>query len=479
MSNTTHIFAIGGTGARVVKSLTFLLAAGYPVNGNRRIKPVFLDPDKRNGDGTRTHRALTLYQRINAATKGETEFFNAKVERPFNDEKSGWDASLGVEAGNNYFQERINYHSLSDDMQDFTRLMFGSQLLETTLENGYLGNPNVGTVAMNMVKSEQWFNDFADNFNEGDDIVLVASIFGGTGAAGLPLLVKTLRNAGRYGITNPDRLEKARIGAVIVQPYFGVKTETDSPINQSTFIVKTKAALAHYNCDIDAQIDVNYPVGDPIMEPYPNEKGGNAQKNPAHLVELIGALNIIDFIGGRRDRFVPFGTKNYPTDFRFTDFGRRLRDPLQRSLSQYTYAVKYWNEQIETAVQKSVAWTQNMGQGGSPLDASFVRSDKFFADDLVEFNKLYLQWLKELRSQQRSFFPLNYEADGKMLHELIRGVEQLKLGLLRRRQAWGYKEFDEQLNSSEKGLAPGETPRRLLDLFYRATTELYNAHVPN
>lgn len=475
---TTHIFAIGGTGARIVKSLTFLLASGYPVQGDRKIKPIFLDPDKRNGDGTRTHRALTLYNRIHEATQGQTTFFGTPVERPFGNEQEGWGASLGAETGGNYFQDRIDYHGLSDDMQDFTRLLFGTKLLETTLENGYLGNPNLGTVALNSIKSEGWFKTFAENYQADDEIILVASIFGGTGAAGLPLLIKTLRNAGRYGLTNQDLLEKARIGAIIVQPYFGVSTDSGSPINQNTFVVKTKAALAHYRKDIDAEIQVNYPVGDPIMKPFPNSKGGGKQKNPAHFAEVVGALNIIDFMNGRKDRFVPFGTKDYPMDFTFTSIGRKTRDLLQRNLTQYTYAVKYWNERMSHAVGKGTAWTKRMATGGSPLDSSFVSSDKFFADDLLEFNQLYLNWLAELRSQQRSFYPLKYETDGSNLHELVRGVEQNKMGLWRKR-SWDYDDFDEALNAEEKGMSTGETPQRLLDLFHQTTSSIYDARVPN
>lgn len=479
MSNTTHVFAIGGTGARIVKSLTFLLAAGYPVGRQRTIKPIFLDPDKRNGDGTRTHRALTLYNRINAATRGETPFFKTTIESPKLGDNDGWSASMGVEHGSNRFQERINYHAMGDDMKDFTRLMFGSKLLETTLEAGYLGNPNIGTVAMNAVKGEKWFRDFAENFQDGDDIILVASIFGGTGAAGLPLMVKTLRNAGRYGLPNQGLLEKAKIGAVIVQPYFGVSADAESPINQNTFTVKTKAALEHYSRDIDAEIDVNYPIGDPIMAPYPNEKGGGEQTNPAHLVELIGALSIIDFANGREDRFVPFGTKAYPSEFLFEHFGARTRPVLQRCLTQYTYAVKYWNERMAKAVNSNVAWAKKMGSGGSALDSSYVQSDKFFAENLTEFNKQFITWLDELSRQQRKFFPINFSVDGKMLHQLIRGVEQKKIGFIMGSREWSYKEFDEQLNKSEKGDASGETPSRLLQLFADATSSLYDTHVPN
>ena len=47
-----YVFGIGGTGARVVKSLTMLLASG--VKTNYDIVPILIDPDRAGGDLNRT-----------------------------------------------------------------------------------------------------------------------------------------------------------------------------------------------------------------------------------------------------------------------------------------------------------------------------------------------------------------------------------------------------------------------------------------
>ena len=47
-----YIFGIGGTGSRVLRSLTMLLAAGVDTNGYD-IVPVIIDPDTSNADLTR------------------------------------------------------------------------------------------------------------------------------------------------------------------------------------------------------------------------------------------------------------------------------------------------------------------------------------------------------------------------------------------------------------------------------------------
>lgn len=47
-----YVFAIGGSGSRVLRSLTMLLSSG--VHTNYEIVPMIVDPDQSNGDLVRT-----------------------------------------------------------------------------------------------------------------------------------------------------------------------------------------------------------------------------------------------------------------------------------------------------------------------------------------------------------------------------------------------------------------------------------------
>ena len=59
------IFAIGGTGARVLRSLTFCLSSGMEViPDGTTIVPLIIDYDKDNGDKQRTIDLLDLYESI-------------------------------------------------------------------------------------------------------------------------------------------------------------------------------------------------------------------------------------------------------------------------------------------------------------------------------------------------------------------------------------------------------------------------------
>ena len=61
MRRNTFVFGIGGTGARIVRSLTMLLASGVKLNETNKIIPVIIDVDAKNADTTRTLKALEAY----------------------------------------------------------------------------------------------------------------------------------------------------------------------------------------------------------------------------------------------------------------------------------------------------------------------------------------------------------------------------------------------------------------------------------
>src|SRR5690606_38280176 len=117
---------------------------------------------------------------------------------------------------------------------------------------------------------------------------------GGTGASGFPLLLKNLREAAPP-LDNHNYLKNAEIGAISVLPYFGVKPETESEIEQSTFIAKTRAALRYYEKGVNNSVNSMYYIGEEPKAGYENNEGGQDQRNDAHFIELASALAVLDF----------------------------------------------------------------------------------------------------------------------------------------------------------------------------------------
>jgi hypothetical protein len=79
------VFAIGGTGARVLRSLTMLLAAGAKVPDNLTIIPILLDMDMQNGDTARALNGVELYRTIRNAAypNGAAPAGQSDAPRPF------------------------------------------------------------------------------------------------------------------------------------------------------------------------------------------------------------------------------------------------------------------------------------------------------------------------------------------------------------------------------------------------------------
>ena len=73
------VFGIGGTGARVLKSLTMLLTAGVKTNVNEII-PIVIDKDETNGDMVKTKRLIETYiSTRDKFTHDSGKFFSTKM----------------------------------------------------------------------------------------------------------------------------------------------------------------------------------------------------------------------------------------------------------------------------------------------------------------------------------------------------------------------------------------------------------------
>ena len=77
-----YVFGIGGTGARVLRSFTMMLAAGVKV-GVDEVVPIIIDPDTSNADLTRTVALMNNYRAVrnelSFSQGNETSFFRTEL----------------------------------------------------------------------------------------------------------------------------------------------------------------------------------------------------------------------------------------------------------------------------------------------------------------------------------------------------------------------------------------------------------------
>ena len=237
-----YVFGIGGTGSRVLRSLTMMLAAGVKTSQSD-VVPIVIDPDSANADLTRTvalmNKYATLRQHLTFPENGHGTFFKAKIDQILPNYNL-----LIKDTEDRQFQQFIELPAMNKQNQAMMRMLFSEKNLASSMNVGFKGNPNIGSVVLNQIVNSEDFITFANSFEKGDKIFIVSSIFGGTGASGFPLLLKTLRTGDTF--PNNDLINKAEIGAVTILPYFKLEQSEDSEIDSSTFISKAKSALAYY-----------------------------------------------------------------------------------------------------------------------------------------------------------------------------------------------------------------------------------------
>ena len=311
------VFAIGGTGSRVLTSLIMQLAAGArPVDSDGNlikdlsIVPIIVDPHEGNAGLLQATELLDQYRTIHNRIYGKEElpnegFFSVKIEtlKEINPKCVGSDKFFFKmqRVSDNKFDKFIGLNDMSQANKLFCEMLFSKDELCTSMNEGFYGSPNIGCVALNEFKKSPDFEAFRSAYNEGDKLFFIGSIFGGTGASGLPLFISSIRDLAH--IENEDGgkdiCSKAPIGALIVMPYFSINRDEESPINDSDFLIKTRSALRYYDSNLNRYINNVYYISDPQgTQAFENDPGNvNGQKgNKAHVVEFAGALSIFDFI---------------------------------------------------------------------------------------------------------------------------------------------------------------------------------------
>lgn len=427
-----YVFGIGGTGARVIRSLTMLLASGVKLGENiDTVIPVIIDQDRSNGDLTRTIALLKTYKSLHDQLKfgrnSKSEFFKTNID----DLNTSFKMQV-ADVADKDFQSYIKYLNLDTRNKALVSLLFSKKNLEARMDVGFKGNPNMGSVVLNNFSTEA-DNDLGsilESFQSGDKIFIISSIFGGTGAAGFPLLLKTLRQAQSSQLPSAALVANAPIGAITVLPYFGVQHDEDSEINMDSFMSKAKAALSYYRDNLNT--DVLYYISDKLSKNYDNHEGDSAQRNNAHFVEMVAALSIIDFC---KNNVQHDGSKS------FKEFGFNEDKPVVsiRTLADSTRALvgkplismfifeKFYKEHLKNTWEN--AWAKDFSYADDDNEGkmdSTVMSHDFFVK-LTKFLKDFdNEWLREMANNSRAFKPFNLETSGENIFNSIDGYEPKK-----------------------------------------------------
>ena len=458
----TFVFGIGGTGARVLRSLTLLLASGVECKSD--IVPIIIDPDMNNGDLTRTvtlmQRYVSIKEKLNFNSNTKNKFYGTEIIDKFN-------FRLPVNNSQNIsFKQFMDYDNMNFASKAMLQMLYSTKNLSSDMVVGFKGNPNIGSIVLNQFTDTPEFQNIANEFTQGDRIFIISSIFGGTGASGFPLLLNTLRRNG--DIPNHGLINSATIGAITVLPYFKVDQDEDSSIESDTFISKTRAALAYYDKNIGNDIDTLYYIGDNSSshKAYENHEGGDEQKNKAHLVEMLSALAVVDFVK-RPERngnaiYKEFGLASEEvSDVIFGNFAPETNGIIRKPLTQFMFFTHYLSK-MKVANFLKQQWSREYG-----LDKNFFDSD--FISDLRYMQDGFVSWLKEMGSNRIGFAPFSWNNEN--LFDIVNGVAPTK-SFFSVFKKGDYEQFDEMLDHKKASNPSDAKEQNFMELFYQSTFDL-------
>ncbi len=320
-----YVIGIGGTGARCVEALTYLAAAGVFQND---LHILIVDSDRSNGNSDTAKQLVESYQALQAMTqpprperKRMLGFSSEKLPPPalfrasINQGSDGRRLQIDWHSPNDSsvtFRRLINYQTLPDPLKKHLELFYTQADLDMTMEEGYRGRTNVGSVALKQDLEStaalegnslrRFLEELNRDLNTGPArLFVIGSVFGGTGAAGLPTIPALINNLGDDSVLAPGNRKKLIFGSAMMGPYFAFPPPDDAqekhPGTDSTqHAVATQAALLHY-AHVPPDYDRSYLHGAP-QRPQTNEQnvgGGTQQKNKPHYAEIMAALSAWDF----------------------------------------------------------------------------------------------------------------------------------------------------------------------------------------
>ncbi|CCH54181.1 hypothetical protein BN8_03326 [Fibrisoma limi BUZ 3] len=415
------LFAIGGTGARVLRSLTMLLASGAKTPADLTIVPILLDMDMQNGDTARALDGVELYRTIrnsaypNGKAPDTRAFFAAPMQSLGTLQSDGAQERIGdsflpqLTEHQGTFETFLNVSTMDDIDRELLKTLYDNSARPTSAELkldlsvGFKGNPNIGSVVFNALEDAPLYRYFVGAFNNDTDrIFIISSIFGGTGSSGFPQLVKLLQDP-----SQKTPIRNARKGAVTVMPYFALDENSQSAIDQNRFNSKTKAALSYYQSQI--HLDSLYYIGDkPGAKLYANVEGGAKQTNNAHVVEMLAAEAVLDFANRSAGEFAgktyyEYGLRRDDRNLNLVHFADATYQNVLLSLVRFSYASKFYVDYIPANLRESFAKSLNLPQQLG-TGTYYVALTKFMGD-------LYRRWLAEMADNDRRFDPFNFATD--------------------------------------------------------------------
>ncbi|MFN0139887.1 MAG: hypothetical protein ACKVQW_07340 [Pyrinomonadaceae bacterium] len=294
-----YAIGFGGTGAKCIEALIHLCAAGM-MPDDQELYILFVDQDDDNGSLGRAQKLLKIYKKCRTEDAATVDFLRSKIVSP---KKDNWLPEEDKEATLLKF---VQYSNLTTEFKHMFDVLYDKKEKTTEMGKGFRGHPSIGAAVfaatVDLDSIDPWKEIKGRLEKETDSrIMFFGSIFGGTGAAGVPTISRLFNNWREIFPKNPFRL-----GSVLTLPYFTFKKNEQDELHADArdFAVNTQTALQYYQQqDYMGVFDKAYLLGcDDPRDMGKAEIGSQNQVNPPHWVEVYAAMAAIDFF--KEEKFI-------------------------------------------------------------------------------------------------------------------------------------------------------------------------------
>ena len=201
-----YFISIGGSGAKTLESLIHICAAGL-LPGNETLKIFSIDPDKDNGNLERSTIVLNDYiefcKSIQVASSGDAEsrLFKNEVEKVI---ENAWDPVTLSSQTNQTLDDAMAFSVYrGTPVGTLYETLYTKKERNTRLSEGFRGHPSIGAAILgqNQIKNNKHWNKLVEAISgeiknsKEVKIFLAGSVFGGTGASGVPTVERRSETA--------------------------------------------------------------------------------------------------------------------------------------------------------------------------------------------------------------------------------------------------------------------------------------------
>ena len=387
-----YAIGIGGTGTKCLESLIHLAAAGMMPN-KRDLFVLFVDPDGGNGILDRAKISVKNYRECRNDFTLETDLLKTKINylevradgptivwQPYKDTETTLTDCFSMKNIKNIKDPKDQDDDIlkkNEKLRNTARLfdvLYSETERDAKLGKGFHAHPSIGAAILAQkidFQQDNLWNTFCDSIRNDDNakIFLAGSIFGGTGAAGLPTIAYLIG----------EQFDHIPLGGAFILPYFKFSSngtssnETNGETNElraksDNFLLNTKAALKYYHDqpEVVEKYDAVYLLGAGHRVEVPSAQS-DKQRNIPHYIELYAALAALDFFEKSFDTPQCFVIpRNHKNQLQWSDLPGKSTSCTQiHKLARFAFAyLAYFEPTVEKIKDGTVnvndhAWFKN------------------------------------------------------------------------------------------------------------------------